>query len=219
MGHLEQAAIDFIRSVYSAIGWPGVVVLMIIESAAIPLPSEIIMPFAAWFLIVDKGLGPEWLFLLAFLGALGNLVGALLLYWVGLVGARPLVERYGRYVFMTPHDLTRAERWFTRYGEIAVFVSRLLPVARTFISLPAGTARMNIARFSLFTLVGSFPFALAFAYAGYLLGQNWDQIEKHGNIINVLIAALIIAAIGWFLWRRMLSKGRKVSSGGQGPVG
>ncbi len=209
MGHLEQLAVDFIRSVYSAIGWPGVVVLMVVESAAIPIPSEIIIPFAAWFLVADHGLGIGWVFLLGFLGAIGNLGGALFLYWIGMVGARPAIDRWGRYLMMSPSDLDRAERWFDRYGDRAIFVSRILPVARTFMSFPAGAARMNIAKFSFYTLVGSFPFATGLAYGGYLLGENWATINQHANVVTIIVALLIVGGIVWFLWRRRAAQLKK----------
>jgi membrane protein DedA with SNARE-associated domain len=169
---------------------------MAIESAAIPLPSEIIMPLAGWMLVKDRGLGVSWLLLAAFCGAVGNLLGSLLGYYVGAWGGRPLVLRYGRYLLISRHDLDVAERWFDRHGPWTVFFSRLLPVVRTFISVPAGVARMPVWRFSAYTFAGSFPWSLGLAWAGFQLGQNWEDIRnwmRPADIPIVVIALLLIA--------------------------
>ena len=157
MHGIEALLLDLITQVYSAIGWPGVVFLMAVESAAIPFPSELIMPLAGWLLVQDKG-GSLWLVVLAgFYGALGNLLGSWLAYWVSLKGGRPLLRKYGKYILITQGELDKAEVWFRKYGEWAVFFSRLLPVVRTFISVPAGIGRMNFWKFTLYTFTGSFP--------------------------------------------------------------
>src|SRR3989304_668289 len=147
MEEIERQLLTFIRDVYLLIGWPGVVVLMAIESASIPLPSEIIMPLAGWMLIRELGLGPEYTVVAGFFGALGCTIGSAVAYWIGAKGGRPLIERYGRYVFLSHHHLAWADQWFARYGDRATFISRLLPVVRTFISFPAGVARMSFPRF------------------------------------------------------------------------
>jgi len=176
---------------------------MAIESACIPLPSEIIMPLAGWFLVDDRGLGQQWLLLAAFCGALGNLLGSLIAYAVGAWGGRPLLLRYGRYVLITRHEVEQAERWFARYGDWAVFVSRVLPVVRTFISLPAGIARMNVWRFSILTFVGSFPWSLGLAWAGFVLGENWERIRDWMRPADIPILIVLAALVAWYIYRRV----------------
>lgn len=183
--------------------WPGVVAMMAIESAAIPLPSEIIMPLAGWMLVKDRGLGEAWLLLAAFCGALGNLLGSLLAYYVGAWGGRPLVLRYGRYLLISRHDLDLADRWFARYGNWTVFASRLLPVVRTFISVPAGVARMPVLQFSVYTFAGSFPWSLGLAWAGFLLGENWERIRDWMRPADIPIAVVVLLLIGLYVYRHV----------------
>ncbi len=199
---IEEQLLDFVQYVYGAIGWPGVVVMMAVESACIPLPSEIIMPLAGWFLIQDRGGGEQWLFLAAFYGALGNLIGSLAAYSAGAWGGRPLLQRFGRYVLISPEEIERAERWFTRYGDRAVFISRVLPVVRTFISLPAGVARMDVRRFAVLSFVGSFPWSLGLAWAGFLLGENWERIREWMRPADIPILIVLVALVAWYVYRR-----------------
>ncbi len=203
MSGIEQALLDFIRNTYDLISWPGVVLLMAIESAAIPLPSEIIMPLAGWNLVKDKGLGWEWLLLAAFFGALGNTLGSVLAYYVGAWGGRPLVNKYGRYILISHHDLDLADRWFNRWGNWAVLASRMLPVVRTFISLPAGVSRMPIWRFTAYTFAGSFPWSLGLAWAGYVLGSNWENIRNWMRPADYPIAFIIIALVALYIYRHV----------------
>ena len=212
MHAIEGIFLEVITWVYDAIGWPGVIFLMGIESAAIPFPSELIMPLAGWLLIQAKG-GSPWLLLLAgFYGALGNLLGSWVAYGISFKGGRPLLRRYGKYVLMTQEELDRAEVWFERYGEWAVFFSRLLPVVRTFISVPAGIAGMNFWKFSLYTFVGSFPWCLGLAYGGYLLGENWESLRAVMRPFDIPILVGIAVAVGWFIQRRI----KTLRSQGQG---
>ena len=176
---------------------------MAVESAAIPFPSEIIMPLAGWLLIKDRGLGFEWLFLAAFYGALGNTIGSIIAYYVGAWGGRPMLERYGRFVFITRRELDWADRWFGRYGERAVFISRLLPVIRTFISVPAGVARMNILRFTALTFAGSYPWSFGLAWAGFALGENWERLSGWFRPVSIPIAVAVALLIAFFLYRRI----------------
>jgi membrane protein DedA with SNARE-associated domain len=196
IGGVEDALLHFIRNTYDAISWPGVVLLMAIESACIPLPSELIMPFAGWTLVKDRGHGQEWLLFAALLGAIGNVLGSLIAYYVGAIGGRPLVNKYGKYIFISHRDLDLADRWFTRWGNWAVFFSRLLPVVRTFISLPAGVSRMPIWRFITYSFVGAFIWSLALAWAGYKLGENWEDLRnwmRPADIPIAIIAAILVA--------------------------
>jgi membrane protein DedA with SNARE-associated domain len=190
----------------SAFGYPAVVFLMAIESACIPLPSEVIMPFAGTLTVtlVLNGVTQTARFNLWFaglFGALGCLIGSILAYWVGVWGGRPFILRYGKYVLLSKHDLDTADRFFTRYGEGAIFVSRLLPIVRTFISLPAGICRMSFTRFCIYTFVGSVPWCIALAWVGRILGQNWKTIEVYFRKGDLVIGILIVAGLFLFFYR------------------
>jgi membrane protein DedA with SNARE-associated domain len=188
---------------YDAIGWPGVVFLMAIESACIPFPSEIIMPLAGWFLVEAKGHGWEYLLLAAFYGALGNLIGSLVAYYAGLWGGRPFLVKYGRWVLITPKEIDLADRWFAKYGEITVFLTRMMPVIRTFISVPAGIARMNVWRFSILSFLGALPWSFALAWVGYHLGENWEDISNYMRPVSIPIAIAVVVLAGFFVYRRI----------------
>jgi membrane protein DedA with SNARE-associated domain len=184
-------------------GWPGVVFLMGVESAAIPFPSELIMPLAGWLLIEAKG-DSAWMLLMAgFYGALGNLLGSWVAYWVSYKGGRPLLRKYGRYILVTQHEVDRSEEWFQKYGDVAVFASRMLPVVRTFISVPAGIARMNFWKFSFYTFVGSYPWSLGLAYGGFKLGENWEDLRQVMRPFDFPIAGIIIVVVAWFIYHRI----------------
>jgi membrane protein DedA with SNARE-associated domain len=200
---IEQALLDFINATYDAIEWPGVVVMMAIESACIPLPSELIMPLAGWMLVKDRGLGVEWLFLAAFFGAVGNTLGSLIAYYAGAWGGRPLVEKYGKYVLLSHHDLDLADRFFQRWGNLAVFGSRLLPVVRTFISLPAGISRMPVLQFTAYSFAGSFPWSLGLAWAGYELGTNWEDLREWMRPADIPIVIAVLALFAWYVYRHV----------------
>ena len=200
---IEQQLLAWIAQVYNVVGWPGVVLMMAIESACIPLPSELIMPLSGWMLVQAKGHGLAFVFLAAFYGALGNLLGSLVAYWVGAKGGRRLLEKFGRYVFISPHDLEASDRWFARYGELTVCFSRMLPVVRTFISFPAGVARMNVLRFSLYTFIGALPWCFGLAYGGYLLGENWESLRGAMRPFDIPIGVAVVALIALYLWRHV----------------
>ncbi len=192
----------FIVAVISAAGYAGVVLLMAIESACIPLPSEVIMPFSGY--LVYTGRFNLWAVGAA--GAVGCVAGSLVAYWVGSKGGRPLIEKYGRYVLISKHDLDLADRWFARYGEAIVFFSRLLPVVRTFIAFPAGVARMNLSRFVIYTFLGSLPWCIGLAYVGQLLGEQWDKndaLKTWFHRFDFLIGVAILAAAAFWVWRHL----------------
>ncbi|MBI4571496.1 MAG: DedA family protein [Chloroflexi bacterium] len=176
---------------------------MAIESACIPLPSEIIMPLAGWMLIRDEGLGREWLFFAAFIGAVGNTAGSLAAYYVGAKGGRPLVEKYGKYILLSHHDLDLADRFFHRWGNLAVFLSRMMPVVRTFISLPAGITRMPVWRFTAYSFAGAYPWCLGLAWAGYELGENWEDLRTWMRPADIPIVIAIIALAVWYVYRHV----------------
>ena len=186
-------------AVISAGGYFGVLVLMAIESACIPLPSELIMPFAGY--LVYKG--EFTLFWAATAGALGCNLGSVIAYEVGCYGGRPLVEKYGRYIWLSRHDLDMAERFFARFGSAAVFLGRLLPVIRTFIALPAGIARMPRLRFHIYTFLGSWPWCYGLAWVGMKLGEQWEtdpRLRQWLHRLDAVILVLGLAACTWFIW-------------------
>ena len=203
MSGIESEILDIIKIIYDVLGWPGVVLLMAVESAAIPFPSELIMPLAGWMLIEAEG-GSAWLVgIAALFGALGNLLGSWVAYWISMVGGRPLLHKYGKYVLLTRAEVDRAEEWFLKYGDWIVFFSRMLPVVRTFISIPAGIARMNFWKFSILTFLGSFPWSLGLAYGGFLLGDNWEDLRKVMRPFDIPILVIGAGAVAWFLFRRI----------------
>ncbi|MBZ5524399.1 MAG: DedA family protein [Acidobacteriia bacterium] len=189
----------FVIAVISKTGYLGVIFLMGIESACIPLPSEVIMPFAGY--LVYKGqFGLLWA---ATAGALGCNLGSVVAYELGFYGGRPLIERYGAYFLMSRHDLERADRFFLRFGAAAVFIGRLLPVIRTFIALPAGVARMPRLRFHIYTFVGSWPWCFGLAWLGMKLGERWHtdpRLSHWLHRLDALILVLLVAGAAWFLW-------------------
>jgi membrane protein DedA with SNARE-associated domain len=186
----------FIRSVIAATGYGGVALLMAIESACIPLPSELIMPFAG-YLVHEGTLNLLWV---ATAGAIGCNLGSLVAYEIGCYGGRPLVEKYGRWILLSRRELAWADRFFLRWGYLAVFIARLLPVVRTFIALPAGIARMPRGRFHVYTFLGSWIWCLALAWLGLKLGENWRDLGKYFHQFDAVIGVVIIAGIVWFAW-------------------
>jgi membrane protein DedA with SNARE-associated domain len=189
----------FIKAVISGLGYPGIVLLMGIESACIPLPSEVIMPFAGY--LVFAGTFKSLAFV-ATLGAIGCNLGSIPPYEVGYRGGRPLVARFGQYILLNEHDLDMAERFFQKYGGITVFIGRLLPVVRTFIALPAGIARMPRLRFHIYTFVGSWPWCYALAYVGMKLGERWEsdpRLKQWFHRFDAVIVLVLIAGVVWFV--------------------
>ncbi|HEV7123477.1 MAG TPA: DedA family protein [Rhodanobacter sp.] len=180
-------------------GYLGIVLLMAIESACIPLPSEVIMPFSGY--LVFKGNLVLWLVAVA--GAVGCVLGSLVAYAVGAWGGRRLVERYGKYLLVSRKDLDLADRWFREHGGIIVFVGRLLPVVRTFIAFPAGVARMPIWRFCLYTFLGSLIWCWLLAWIGLKLGQHWDILGAWFHRFDAAILAVLLIAAGLYVWRHV----------------
>jgi membrane protein DedA with SNARE-associated domain len=187
-------------------GYLAVFVLMTLESACIPIPSEVTMLFAGF--LVSRG---EIDFVgVALAGTFANLVGSWIAYAAGRTGGRALLERYGKYILVREHEIARAEAWFARHGELAVFVSRMLPVVRTFISLPAGIAEMPLSRFSVYTFAGSLPWVFALTGAGWALGENWNDVLGSFTAASIAIGALVVIAFGaWYLKRRRAAARRQ----------
>ncbi len=190
------AVFIFIESLITFAGYGGIVILMGIESACIPLPSELIMPFAG-YLVFEGKMRLLWV---ATAGALGCNVGSLVAYEIGCYGGRPLVERYGRWILMGRRELELADGFFVRWGYLAVFVARLLPVVRTFIALPAGISRMPRLRFHIYTFLGSWPWCFGLAWLGMKLGENWRVLGKYLHKFDAVILVVLAAGIVWFVW-------------------
>ncbi len=203
MASIEQQLLQLISALYNSIQWPGVVLLMAIESACIPVPSELIMPLAGWMLIKAQSLPSIYCFAAGAYGALGNLLGSAAAYWVGAKGGRPFLEKYGRYILISHDDLDRADEWFKKRGTLSVFLSRVLPVIRTFISLPAGIARMPFWRFVIYTFIGSYIWSVALAYGGYQLGEHWEQLRAAMRPFDPFIGGIIILLIGYYIYRHV----------------
>ncbi|WP_163652980.1 DedA family protein [Listeria sp. PSOL-1] len=194
---LIQALQDFVMFLINTLGHVGIFLAMLIESVCIPLPSEVVMLFGGF--MAELGKLNFWLVVIA--GILGNLVGSFIAYYIGKKGGRTLVIRYGKYLFLNLKHLDKAELWFNRYGASAVFFGRVLPVIRTFISLPAGMANMNITKFMLYTLLGCIPWNLFLTWFGYTLGSNWGIVEKYTRPITYVILVLCLLTIVWLAYR------------------
>lgn len=202
---MEQLLDQFKELIVASVGswgYLGIFVLMALESACIPIPSEITMPVGG-LLAAEGKLSFTWVVLI---GAFANLVGSWLAYALGRGSGRTLLLKYGKYILIRPHDIERADVWFAKYGDSAVFFSRLLPVIRTFISLPAGVARMPLVRFSVLSFLGSVPWSLALAGAGFLLGENWDRILPYTEPVTYAIAGITLLVVLVWLFRRARSK-------------
>jgi membrane protein DedA with SNARE-associated domain len=191
-----SALASWIVEVISAAGYFGVVLLMAIESACIPLPSEVIMPFAGYLVSIGK----FSLIGAATAGALGCNVGSTVAYYVAAIGGRPVLDRWGKYVLISPAELERTDRFFARYGSATVFFGRLLPVVRTFIAFPAGLARMPMLKFQVYTFLGSWPWCLGLAYIGYLLGARWDSDPTFRRLFHEFDAVVVVAVVAGFIW-------------------
>jgi membrane protein DedA with SNARE-associated domain len=195
---------DLITKDVSTYGYAAIFLLMLLESACVPIPSEVTMLVGGALTTREfAGAGNELnLVVVALVGIAGNLVGSLLAYWAGAAGGRPLVDRFGRYLLIRPHEVDRAHAWFERRGQTAVFVGRLLPVIRTFISLPAGVARMSPRRFTVYTLLGCVPWVFGLVIVGAALGTQWDRADKLIQPIGWLIAILFVGGLAVWVARR-----------------
>lgn len=204
--HILAVLSDFIISVESSMGYLGIVLLMGIESCCIPLPSEIIMPFAG-FLCTPEGaakVGVQFsLWGVGLAGAIGCVVGSIPAYYLGMFGGRPLILKYGKYILMSHHDLDMADRWFERRGDITVFIARLLPVIRTFIAFPAGVNRMNMTKFIVYTFLGSFPWCLGLAYVGVKVGENLEVLKPYFHRFDAVIGVVLLAGATFWIWRHV----------------
>jgi len=202
IGRIIEALAVFTTWVISSMGYGGIVLLMGIESACIPLPSEIIMPFAGY--LVFKG--QFTLQGAALAGAIGCVVGSIPAYYLGQYGGRPLIEKYGRYVLISHRELDLADRLFTRWGQWVVLAARLLPVIRTFIAFPAGVSRMPMGKFIVYTFVGSYPWCLGLAWVGQKLGESWNsdpRLKAAFHRFDAAIGVVMLVAVVAFVWHKV----------------
>lgn len=190
---------NFVINIIDISGYFGIFILMLVESCGIPMPSEVIMPFSG-FLVNDKVLN---FWSVSIIGAFGNLIGSLLAYWIGKKGGRPLIEKYGKYILISKHDLNLADRWFAKYGDATVFFGRILPIIRTYISFPAGIAKMDIKKFSFYTFIGALPWCIGLTYAGTKMGQNWELIREKLHNFDLAIGITLIILIVWYVLRHI----------------
>jgi len=207
LAHLTDTITTFITNLYITGGLAGIVLAMAIESCCIPLPSEIVMPLAGVMVASGKllaGVNP-WLslVLVALAGSVGCLIGSIAAYGIGYAGGRPLLLKYGRYVLISQHDADRADHFFQKYGSATVFFSRLLPVVRTYISLPAGIAKMPFAKFCVYTFLGSFPWCLLLAYIGTVIGNNLTTLSPIFHDLDVVIIVAVVALVALYIWRHI----------------
>ncbi len=192
LANFSVQTIDFL-------GYPGIFLLMLLESCGIPVPSEIIMPFSGFLVAVGK----MSFVLVVLAGAFGNLAGSLLAYYIGAKGGRPFILKYGRYILIHKKDLDIADKWFTKHGNLTVFFGRLLPVIRTYISFPAGISKMDIKKFSIYTFAGALPWSALFAWFGIKLQSNWELIREKLHNFDLTILILVILIIAFYIIRHL----------------
>jgi len=209
MQHIIDPIVTFCTNLIGQWGLPAVFVLMLLESACIPIPSEAIMPFAGF--AVSQG--HMSLLGIVVAGVVGNLCGSWISYGVGYYGGRPFVERYGRYVLLRMHHLVLAERFFARYGPITVFFARMVPIVCTFISLPAGFGRMPFWKFTLYTVLGSTIWVTLLGFAGEKLGSNWEKVQPLLHYLDYAVVVAIVALAVWAIVRRRRRGGRPGAAG------
>jgi membrane protein DedA with SNARE-associated domain len=209
---IDTIVIPFLQSLYGALGYLGVMVAMAIESAMIPLPSELILPFAGFLVSDPSAVEPltksgwgYWAVVIA--ATIGNTIGSLIGYAIGAWGGRPFLEKYGRYLLIRPHEIELADHFFQRYGAATAFFSRLLPIVRTFISFPAGVARMPIGKFVVYSTAGAFLWSMLLVQAGVILGEKWQDIRKALEPFDLLVAVVVIGGIALFIWWRLGTPG------------
>lgn len=194
---LVETVTNFAIHLIENLGYWGVFIGMTLESACIPIPSEVIMPLSGYVAYEGK----MTLLGITIIGSFGNLFGSLIAYFVGLKGGRPFLEKYGKYILISHDRLEMADRWFEKYGYEAVFISRILPIIRTFISLPAGIAKMDLKKFTIYTFLGSLPWTFLLGYIGYFLGPQWNIIRNYFQILDIIVILGIIGFIVYLIYQ------------------
>jgi membrane protein DedA with SNARE-associated domain len=198
---MEMLAV-FAIDVISTIGYLGIFFLMVMESMVVPIPSELVLPFAGF--LISRG---DFSFACVMIvSSLGSIVGSLISYYMGRYGGNAFLLKYGKYVLMDVEDLNKTERWFEKRGEYTIFISRFIPVVRHLISIPAGIGKMNLKRFALYTVVGASMWNFILLYAGYLLGEHWARIKHYSEPVSLTVAALLVIAFIWFVYRHLKDK-------------
>jgi membrane protein DedA with SNARE-associated domain len=216
LGFIDTAVIPFLHDLYAAVGYLGVFFAMFVESTLLPLPSELILPFAG-FLISDHSIEPlthrEWNFwIVVVVGVAANTTGSLCGYFLGTKLGRPFLDRWGRYLLVRKHEVDQAERFFAKWGSPTAFFSRLLPGVRSIVSFVAGVSHMPLGRFTVYSTLGAIPWTIALVYAGTVLGSNWTLIRDDLKPFDTLILiACVVAVVGFVVWR--LRSGRNAGSG------
>ena len=201
---LEQQIVTALSQLFESIGWGGVVGIMALESANIPIPSEVTMPLSGWLLVQARGGTGLQAFLLGGLwGGLGCTLGSMASYALGSFGGRALLDRYGKYLMLNAHDLELADRWFARWGEWTAFLSRLLPIVRTFISFPAGVSRARFLPFVAYTFVGSFLWCAGLAYGGFAFGARWEELRAIMRPFDIPIGIIILGGVIYYLFHHI----------------
>lgn len=208
LAFIDQIVIPFLDTLYGAVGYVGVMLAMAIESAMVPLPSELVLPYAGFLVANQNAIEPlthaRWDFwIVVILATLGNTLGSIVGYAIGAWGGRPFLERYGKYLLIRPHELELADRFFEKYGPATAFFSRLMPIVRTFISFPAGVARMPLGKFIVYSTLGALPWSILLVWAGEQLGANWVEIRHMLQPYDLLIAALGVLFVAGFIWWRL----------------
>ena len=208
LAFIDEIVIPFLNGLYGAVGYLGVLIAMGIESAMVPLPSELILPYAG-FLISDTSqveplTSASWNFWIVVVAAtIGNTLGSLVAYAIGAYGGRPFLERFGRYLLIRPHEIELADAFFAKHGAATVFIGRLLPIVRTFISFPAGVARMPLGRFIAYSTAGAFLWSMLLVFAGMQLGARWVDIRHALQPFDLAIAVAVVGGVVLFIWWRL----------------
>jgi membrane protein DedA with SNARE-associated domain len=208
LAFIDTIIVPLLQTLYGAVGYLGVMLAMAIESAMIPLPSELILPMAGWMVSDPSKLEPltngRWEFwIVVVVATIGNTIGSLIAYAIGAYGGRPFLERYGKYLLIRQHEIEIADRFFADHGAATVFFGRLLPIVRTFISFPAGVTRMPLPKFIAYSTAGAVPWSIALVFAGTKLGENWRDIRKNLQPFDLLIAVLVVALFVLLVWMRL----------------
>ncbi|HLD72292.1 MAG TPA: DedA family protein [Candidatus Nanoarchaeia archaeon] len=199
---------NFSKELIYVLGYPGLVILMAMESMIFPLPSELIMPLAGF--LVAEGKFNFWL--VALFSSLGSLLGSLISYYLGKFGGNPLILRYGKYLFLDATDLQKTEAWFQKSGEKTIFISRFIPVVRHLISIPAGIAKMDLKKFSVYTVLGATAWNMFLAYLGFFLGERWNEVKHYSEYFSIPAALLLLIVGGYFIYRHIQNKRKERQS-------